>query len=680
MNPQFFYALVDPDDTTFDPDAHARSDLLHLSVTFDQHEGDFASLEIVTQMPVNLSGDALGLLGLGRKYWLWWSWDIGDGPEPLFFGRLLGFPKSNSFDRTVTFEFSARPQDLVDQKAALNDELRVLPYWTKTLIDKQRWDDPDLVLEAYAAVWHYDPVTHVASKSDYLIGEGGLLTFNANDIKAAGFQASIEMPPLTAASADVLFNWTQRAAGNIDLTSYITDNWPNETAEAGVITSFSMDAESWPKAGASLGEGWTATQATCLELYPLDVRQHSEGSTVTIKWWDGANTSVTSNISDDYLVSGAPPGSIALGDIVTDSQSKSAYQNDGEQSVLTSFSTSSNWTNGIIPLHHLQPTLIAAYDAARPMVEHVTMTLAADVQAVETMPDDGEVLRLDNIGSSDLSELIDDEAPIGDPRRRSYIVTVRGEQDLQHVILLLRAALLKRSRCVEITFAPTDLSRLPEIRLNKTARIYHPSLPGGTALGKITGFHFSLDGGGPQGGAGKWNFTVTIGCAVGNGGEVTDVRGTPTYAAEGYAELGWQEYEGATVAFNSDVGYTPAAFAPNDDGIDFINGVSLASAIDTALSIENPPAQQRIALESINWAGAIIAGAQIQSFQNPEMTPQQLREQTVSARSQAYNDMLNENATVAKSKLKSMTASFETPIELTLTSLKVPSMIDLQAT
>ena len=146
--------------------------------------------------------------------------------------------------------------------------------------------------------------------------------------------------------------------------------------------------------------------------------------------------------------------------------------------------------------------------------------------------------------------------PIGDPRRRSYIATERGNQSLEHLIALARAHLMKRARVVEIAFAP-KLARMPEITLRKNAFLVEPRV--GEALGKIIGYSIALDGS-----DGRINCEVRIGCAIGRGGSAVATGGTPTYCSIDYAGADYQQFnaQGCCVrAFDTSVGYQP----PNAD-------------------------------------------------------------------------------------------------------------------
>jgi len=666
---QFYFAWVDPG-TAYNPVTHAIVDEYLLGAALSQQEGEFAALTVVMRNPTNESGNALGLLGPGRKRHAWLSWDIGGGPVPLFFGTLVGIP-TDVFGAKVTLEFSGKPDDYDAQKLALAETLKVLPWYDEAFFDEQRRGDPNLVLEAYAALWHVDPVTHAVTTSDYLTGEDGLETFNITDLIARAMKLELKAAPATSVIVDAVMKWTQRAAGQVDLTEHMIDNWPSE-GEAGVITSFTMAPDDWPKVGAGLGEGWTVARSTAHPQHDLAIKHRTGGSKTTVIWWDGAATNLETSESDDYLIV-PPPGSIPLPQVVTAHSSSASYQEDADgHQTLASWSASTDFSDGLIPLSHLTPTLGAAYDAARGLGERVTFTLHADVQPVVTAAE--EPIRLDNLSTVDLSlpagDETDAEAPIGDPRRRSYVATPRGRQSLEYLILLARAHLLRRARAIEITFGPTELARFADISLRKSARVYDPRLPGGTAFGKIIGYQLAIM---PTKASVSVDFNVTIGCALGQDGSIEAVGGDPEYVEEDYIGPAedWQQYSGQVLLVeNDDVGYTPVPFDPADDGLDFIAGITAEEAIEIPLAVVNPSATQRAILleQGAGWLNSM-----------PSL-PDDEAQQYLSDRTLALNTLLQDNATVASFKLKSMTAAYETPVPVTVTDLKIPKMLDLAAT
>src|SRR5580765_2338935 len=656
-----YFAWVDASETTF-VSGHMRWDESVFSFDCKQDEGDPASLTVVVKRPRNVSGAPIGLLGPGRKIWCWFAIDCGAALF-RFRGRLVGVPTS-IFEELVTLEFIARPFDVVAQKQALAESLKVLPFYDEVVIDPERRSDPEVVLEGYSAIWHYDRETHMLTISDELDGEDGLIEFDgaseAGKVLYDGLGLTLTSGPLARVDVFAEYNWTQQAYGGVDIKSHIVDNWPNEDAAAvgfrplakGSISSFTLKGDSWPKAGAGIGDGWEVTESKYFEPNHYGTGSASGSSTVNIKWWDGDTMTISTSASHSYA--DVPAGSIYWGNLPT---SNSYSETRDRKGSVVAFSRSAAGEYAVNPLYVTQPTLLlAGYTAARPFTDQVSLTVFADVQHVMTDPEDGEALRIDDITSVNLSDPLpgSGEVPIGDPRRRSYIATERGNQSIEHLICLARAQLLKRSRVVEITVVP-KLSRMPEITLRKNAFVIEPRI--GEATGKIIGYKLALDGA-----DGRINCEVRVGCAIGRGGSQIASGGNPTYCSASYVGADYQQYTDRIVLFDTSVGYEPPLANPNDDGLNFLSTVSVDDVIDTPLSVEWPPAEQRAYIMNFgNMDHHLPSGAGV-------------------SRSQAYTNMMQKTVTKATFKLKSMTREFQTPYDIQVTDLKVPTGYNLEAT
>lgn len=628
-----YFAWIDASETTF-TSGHMRWDEQVFSFSLKQDEGDPASLTAVVRRPKNVDGDAIGLLGPGRKIWAWFALDTGAGLIK-FRGRLVGIPTS-IFEELVTLEFVARPIDYVAQKAAVANSLRVLPYYDEAVIEPSRRTDPDVVLEGYTAIFHYNPETHVVSVSDEISGEDGLVQFDgASDtgkVLYDGLALTLTSGPLSRVDVAAEFTWTQQARGSVDLTDYLTSNWPD--AVGGVISSFSLAAADWPKNGATLGDGWVVADASAIDLNAYTIGTSTRGSTLKVEWPDGGVTNTTALETKSYL-SGAP--SVVVGTVGAIEPPRDeinvTYSVDGDGSLYASSSSRNySYSTAVMPILAIRPTLIAGYDAQRPFTEKVTFSLFADVQPILTDPEDGEALIIDDVRSVDLSEII------GDPRRRSYIATERGNRSLEHLILLARAHLMKRARVIEISFVP-KLSRMVEISLRKNAFLVEPRV--GEALGKVIGYSIALDGS-----DGRINCEVRIGCVIGRGGTAVTSPGTPSYATVDYVGADYQQFLGKTVLVSglvdSSVGYQPPNFVPNDDGIDFLSALRPEDVIERGLIVEYGPDPD----------------------QPTNGTFEPLRQFDVRA----------------SFKLKNMTGSFSSDYQLAVTNLQIPTGYDLEAT
>jgi hypothetical protein len=258
--------------------------------------------------------------------------------------------------------------------------------------------------------------------------------------------------------------------------------------------------------------------------------------------------------------------------------------------------------------------------------------------------------------------MIDTDVPIGDPRRRSYIATERGNRSLEHLIALARAHLLQRARVVEIAFVP-KLSRMAEITLRKNAFLVEPRV--GEALGKIIGYSLALDGS-----DGRIKCEVRIGCAIGHGGSAVAAGGTPTYCSIDYTGADYQQFTSRTVLFDSSVGYQPPNANPNDDGIEFLSVLRAQDVIQTGLVVENPASVQApILFKAGEFASVPVSGAD----------PEQMAK-IPAARATAVNNAMKQCETRATFKLKSMSRQFSSDYQVQVTDLNIPTGYDLEAT
>ena len=680
-----YFAWIDPTETTF-TSGHLRWDEQVFSFKLSQTEGDPANLTIVIRKPYNVSGDPIGLLGPGRKIWCWFALDCG--PDLIRFrGRLVGIPTS-LFEDLVTLEFVAKPVDIVAQKNTLANSLRVLPFYDEAVIDPVRRTDADVVLEGYTAIWHYDRETHVITISDEIIGEDGTVTFDGasagGKVLYDGLGLQLTSGPLARIDVNAEFTWTQQARGIVDLTREIVGAWPD--SHAGIITSFTLWASDWPKSGAGLGDGWTVESATATDLIDYTVKNFSQTNSLSIQMpllvgmggeMVGGTTSsqsITENIS--YVGARPLPGGLGNAVVLKDEIQVQYSEGDADEMFApgdplapnsfyaSSFSRNIQATRGLYCVQEIKPTLVAAYAANRQCTEHVSFSLFADVQPILTDPADGEALLIDDIRSVNLSE---GASPlIGDPGRRSYITTPRGNQSLEHLIALARAHLMKRARVVEITFAP-KLERMPEITLRKNAFLAEPRV--GQASGKIISYSVALDGS-----DGRIKCEVQIGCAIGRGGAAIATAGTPTYCTVDYCGADYQQFAGRTIlvdAFtDTSVGYQPPSAAPNDDGINFGHLLSAKDVIEIPLSVTFGP-DKASSLDDPN-------PSELPGHAAVKTSSVSTTEDLLAARQEAAKAVLAKYEVTGTFKLKSMTRSFDTNYQIQVTNLQIPTGYDLE--
>lgn len=506
----FYFAWVDPDETTFETE-HEREDEKVLSLAITQAEGEFASLSIDIKNP------RVGLLAASRKRWAWLSWkapgDVTGDAVPLFFGRLIGIP-SDLQAEVITMELIARPQDWNDQRSALASTMKVFPYWDPAWFDAEARDNPDSVLEGYTKLWHTDRVTHVVTASDILTGEDGTLDVSGGFFRDS-LRVSYDKIPGRRVSVRATAQWNQEAAGSINFTQAIADAFHTIGGYGGssyLIASYTGQGlmDDWPKKGNNIGGGWTVGEGTLATR--VDGRVNAGGDQEVVQTENGK---------------------------------------------IVSF-----------PVWTLKGEFVADYKASRGRIETVEFTLEADVQALLTEPGDEETIQLD-LTSEKLNELVDpgDLAPIRDPARRTYFQTDRGWRSIEHLIARARAILLARSRaCLVTVQLPWEVALGASLR--KTGLFEDARLPCGQAAGKIISYELSASGD-----TGELLGEVTIACPVGKGNAVTADGGDPTYVEDGYVQDGYQVRVNRVVApVAGEVTYVPPeGVAVQDDGLDFSN-------------------------------------------------------------------------------------------------------------
>lgn len=591
----FYFAWVNAG-TAFNPAVHNVWDEDVYSMAVAHTEGDFASLNLDVRNP------KIGLLAPTRKTWAWLSWFNGTVIQPLFFGRLSGIP-ANFHQELVQLQFTARPADYAALKSALAETLKVAPYYDPIWIAEEMRSDPDTVLEAYSALYHIDRVTHAVSISDVLSGEDGNQDFLANEVPRASVTVNLSQPPLRSVNMDGAVNWTQAAKGQVTLYS------------GSVFHTFTGDGliSGWPTSGGGAGGGWEVAQGSAIDVD-------------------------------------------RIGDIPTDlfenlaSLQPQPYPNDWIHAETLRYSFPGIIVNEavLVPLWRVRVNLVLGYDVERQRTERVRFTLSTNVQPIVTMPGEDEALNL-SISSVDVGEPLDASIPIGDVRRSAFFPTARGLQSVEYLIALARANLLLRSRAVEVEWQ-CRFERAIGLSLRMNARLFDDRLPGGEALGKIIGYTFSADGD-----SGELIGSVKIGCAIGYGGAIEPVVGTPTWVDASWVEPGWQQYDGTVkVLAAGDVGYSVPIDGPNDDGWNLLN----ISAPDVVMFTQvHRPAEAQLPL----IIGSIVGS-------------------TTEAAAEATKEFIKTIPTQIELHLKPIDGGpFETAYDIEVSELEVPMMIDLES-
>jgi hypothetical protein len=555
---QIYFAWIDEDED-FDDTVHNRFDEDVFSLSLSQSEGDFASLTLEIKNP------RIGLLNVGRKVWCYIAINDGTDIVPLFKGRLIGVP-TNVFDTLVQLEFTARPSDFVDQKTALANTMKVLPYYDSIFVSPDSWADPDVVLEAYSRLWHIDPVTHVVTTSDILVPEDGVEEVTEDQHFYDSMEVTLNSTPLRSVSMVATIPWTQSDLGAVDLTGRIKQLFSAADTSGllgGIAQSFTMKGliSDWPKTGSEFGSGWKVSTGVLADV----------SATFPVK-----------KIPDIFGYNGTIP-IIPDGSIIFPLKVTGEWSSGVEKAGF-------NFTYDLViaAVGYAAPTLSVSYEANREFAQLVTFTMRTAQQAIVTLPGDDEsmVITLNANKVSDPTE--DASVPIGDIRRRTYVHSNRGMQSVQHLLLVARAHLCARSRAVESKFEMDFLEGLRLRSLRKGGLLHDHRLPGGQASGKVIDYQFSLDGE-----SGDAKAVIKIASSVGYGGSYSATAGDPVYVDDDYVEDDWQDRINVVrLTDTADVAYTMPESAFFDDNLDFEAGLTDRSAVIT-MSLLNSADSQR---------------------------------------------------------------------------------------
>ena len=558
----------------WDPASHGRFDEDVLSVEIQHNEGDFATLTIELKNPM------VGLLAPGRNLWCWLSWDQAWTPEggaapdlvPLFNGRLIGVPRLSAGEG-VQLQFIARPDDYLVQKTALAESLKVLPWYDPVWLSADI--GADTVLESYSALWHVDRCTLELTTSDIIQGEAGTVSVGEDVALYDNFSMSYGQPPLSAVTVSGTVNWSQQAFGIIDITQTILNAFRDQAGApygrvlastptssvygytgGGLIQVLSGDGllNAWPKAGTSIGGGWSFPPGEGGDGQPLNYIMEASANNKG-GWFTEMNYDVSyaTNAGNQLTANNVLGGG---GDYNPYSDSVMQFLNKGHLvQVVTSF-----------PTHTLKFRMGVQYDADRRRTETVAAVMTADVQRQlsDSSDQDQETIELT---SDYVGEGVDPGGalPIGSLTYRSYFQTDRGARSFEYLLLAARAKLRARARSVDVTFAvPWHLAL--GLGLKHNVQLLDRRLPGGSAVGKVKSYTLRVADGVQIG-------EFTLGCCIGNGTPSIAAAGTPTYVDEGYVEPGWQVYAGAQYPLLEDeFAYETLEATPiDDDGINLSN-------------------------------------------------------------------------------------------------------------
>lgn len=634
-----YFAWTDPG-TPWSTDL-LREDEQIRSVELDQSEGQFAGLKLTVKNP------GIGLLAPGRQVWGWYSWDAGGGDWiPILFGRLVAIP-SNLHGETIVLEFIAKPTDFAEQKAALAETMRALPFWDPVWISNvDASTSDDTVLEARAQLWHTDRVTHEVTASDIVAGGAGLIEITESEHVYAETTVELGSAPLVAVDIIGTVQFTQTGSGTIDLTRRLANSY-------GIIITPTGDGlmSSWPKPGATISGGWSWNAAT----FAISATARNTGTLETTpgSWFFPSPTA--------FFGGGwKEPGFVRLPWIDPPNPNPAPQQveikfiEEGQEGQAGVTILSPKYVD--VPITEVKINAILDWKANRKRTETVRCTLTADVQAVMTDPggSDRDKIELTAPVAVDQPIDFDGAVPMGDTRRKSYFQQPRGQKSWEYLLLLGRAKLLAGARCVSISFKTSWILGLG-ITCEHSVRLLDRRLPGGVAIGKVTAYKLVASGG-------EESAVITIGCTVGHGNTVEAIEGSNTYSHDYDVPGTYERRTGGTVELlPGEITYEPLdSFTVEDDGINFLDFHDDQAVIDARVIPAVVPSG------TIGFGeGGLNSTRNFDGFNKPTVNP---------------IDTIANNPTKIHIELKPVAGmEFVTVFDPEVSALMIPKTIDLEA-
>lgn len=578
-----------------------------MSFSVDQSEGDCATLTVSIRNP------RVGLLSLGLN--ASFSYD----GETLFNGRLVGVPDDMQGE-IISLTFLARPDDYDAQKLALANTLKTLPAFDPIFYSPDQRETADVILEARSELWHTDRVSHVVTLSDIITGDE---TVTIPVVFYDSLRIQLYDTPAERATVTANVTWGQAAKGSVDLTRALWKVFDDANSTNGpCIASLTGGGllESWPKVGQSIGSGWTVGDTFC---------ERVDGNGLpavmfTVHTLKGTFNGNTGFATGSTMLRGPAPADIVVvdddgneipaGSTLEIGDSGELIVTPPDQTYTSSVPESGKWSYtwpnhyekdgtwkgepGVagFPVYSLFFGLMANYDVSRPRTETVKFEVSTGVQPLLSSREDANIT-FDISGSVDQPIDTGGKIPVGDVRRRSYLLTARGRQSIEHMLNLARAQLTARARAVRVSFETTfDVAQ--SLTLRKSATVIDERLPGGQATGKVAGLSFGLDGA-----DGAMKGSVTLACMVGTGGAIEwSTTGTGNY---GPADYSIEQFGSPpSVYVSTQVGGVVFEDLPEieipDDGVD-LSSLNADTAIlivdgEKQLFVDNGLADQKAAL------------------------------------------------------------------------------------
>lgn len=542
-----YFARVDKTETTFGVE-HQRKDFVPVNFVLDHKENGFAQVALSIKNP--RSG---GLLAPGQPRYLWVSEEVSVGVfEPLFFGRLVGWPEDMSGE-TIELAYDGKRPDFATQQEAVRQTLFTLPEVDPVMIDADKLNDPDTVLIARNACWHSDRVTGEVTISDRSVGEDGLVVFLPSDVPYVSVRPSRGATPLKSVSVNATVRWKRTTPVSIDLGTKVFDTYVGD----GLFNDL-------PKPGGTIGS-YSVVSSSVQDVFQCEDAMTASWSQ---EYHNPAKTHANNDVLSETLRVSKPVlvGPFLSVDVSTKEQ---VGISDPFSDPPVNVPATVNKQTLYVPQWKIIWTASIGASPDTEFVERIQFVVPFNLQELDTDSEDAVTTDSIEIDGNDVGTVMPDgttngSIPIGSPDRDSYFLQEpRGRQTIEHLLLRARAKGLAAARCLTVQ-ADIPWAKARDLSCRKSAQIPDARIPGGTGTGKIVAYQLRMN---PQ--TGEMMGNVTIQCIPGFGVALVEVPGTPEYVDEGVLDPGIQFYTGSTVLAGGlpDIAYSPPVQTPNPAGL-----------------------------------------------------------------------------------------------------------------
>ena len=519
-----YFAWIPSWTTPFDPVAHARQDLDVLSLEITEEEGAAPGFTIEVANP-----GIGGIIGVGSRYAVISEQAAGDAvPVLLARGKVAAAP-SELTGPVITLEFTGVQPDAINSLRAYADTLRTNDaFYDDLFVSQTETFQPETALNGRPVSFYWDRKTLVISTSSIVTGSR---TVDLGGQALEGLQIRLTEPPVRHAKMRVSVSWDQRAAGTTDIKGQIARALGNGIT-FGTYTWQDVTGW-WPTVGSSIGDsnGWTITKSKLTQVGQYispeidggSYHAADDGATNPTRIKLRALTFRVDALSASYQYSQPRQESIELlaeigiQDVLGDDRIETLSDIDLQDPTIDP--TLNNWRQRTA----YAVGNIVSYNgrAWRCEIAHTSETFFA-IYALIEVPGGGSSLQAQ-------WKQINSNSALGDPRRAAYFATDRGRRSVEHAIEILRCFLLKRARCLELTFdVPWAAGR--DLTVDDSVRVEWSQIPGGEATGKVTRISLRADG------RGNRLASITAGISVGTG----NPSDPPEYATSDYFDASEQ--------------------------------------------------------------------------------------------------------------------------------------------